>query len=95
MAGRPACLSWAVVVGAVVAPHLEAQTTELISLSETFEQANRSCREPSLSADGNIVVYETKASNIVVDDTNNVYDVFAFDRQTSRVVRVSVNSQGQ
>src|SRR5690606_33149752 len=49
MAGRPACLSWAVVVGAVVAPHLEAQTTELISLSETFEQANRSCREPSLS----------------------------------------------
>ncbi|HVE62794.1 MAG TPA: hypothetical protein VNB94_03180 [Mycobacteriales bacterium] len=45
---------------------------------------------PSISADGRYVAFESFASNLVADDTNVEPDVFRYDRQTGDVIRVSV-----
>jgi Tol biopolymer transport system component len=45
---------------------------------------------PAISADGNIVVYSSAASDLVTDDSNSLTDVFVSDRgrqQTNRVSR--------
>lgn len=47
----------------------------------------------SISADGRYVTYDSTASNLVADDTNNASDIFVFDRSTNTVSRV-LNDQG-
>jgi hypothetical protein len=37
----------------------------------------------SISADGNVVAFESSASNLVAGDTNNVTDIFVHERQTA------------
>lgn len=49
---------------------------------------------PSLSADGRYLAFESGSSSLVADDTNNLYDVFVYDRLTGLYERVSVNSNG-
>ncbi|HXE74796.1 MAG TPA: hypothetical protein VNN18_04035 [Candidatus Xenobia bacterium] len=44
----------------------------------------------SLSLRGRYVVFSSSASNLVLNDTNNLADVFVHDRQTGQTVRVSV-----
>ncbi|MDX2266120.1 MAG: hypothetical protein NW215_14265 [Hyphomicrobiales bacterium] len=46
---------------------------------------------PSLSGDGRYVVFQSDATNLVADDTNNRDDIFVYDRQTGRIARVSVD----
>ncbi len=46
----------------------------------------------SISADGRLVVFESDATNIVPDDTNNSTDVFVYDRETGQTERVSISS---
>jgi len=47
---------------------------------------------PAISADGRFVAYDSSAGNLVARDTNRVRDVFEYDRQEDRTVRVSVDS---
>ncbi len=49
----------------------------------------------SISADGRFVAFESSASNLVPDDTNDVVDVFVHDRQTGQTMRASTDSNGQ
>ena len=49
---------------------------------------------PAVSGDGGTVVYDSSAINLVPDDTNNAWDVFAYDMATSTTTRVSVASDG-
>ena len=49
---------------------------------------------PSISPDGAFVVFQSDASNLVLDDTNGVTDVFVFSVVTAALVRVSVNVDG-
>jgi Tol biopolymer transport system component len=49
---------------------------------------------PSLSADGRYVAFTSDATNLVDGDTNAKADIFVFDRQTGRTVRVNVKSDG-
>jgi dipeptidyl aminopeptidase/acylaminoacyl peptidase len=51
-------------------------TTERVSVSSAGEQGNDISLDPSLSADGRLVAYESNASNLVEGDTNNVTDIF-------------------
>ena len=44
----------------------------------------------ALSQTGQFVAFSSGASNLVAGDTNGVYDVFLFDRQTGTTTRVSV-----
>jgi len=73
---------------------LRTGTTELVSRSESGGSANGPSSHPAISADGGIVVFQSEASDLfcgrqcaaAVRDINLVADVFAFDR-ASRVVR--------
>jgi hypothetical protein len=47
-----------------------------------------------VSSDGRYVVFCSKANNLVVGDTNGVWDVFVRDRQAGTTARVSVSSTG-
>lgn len=57
---------------------------------------NCSSQRPSVSADGNLVVFDSCASNYLPagQDTNNNADVFLYDRIANTVTRVSVTSGG-
>jgi Tol biopolymer transport system component len=79
-----------------------AGTTERVSVSSTGEEANAqssfsihgSSSAPVISADGQFVAFDSFATNLVADDTNDAIDVFRHDRRTGETVRVSVSSAG-
>jgi hypothetical protein len=70
-------------------------TTERISVSTAGVQANAPSIFQDLSVDGRYTVYESEATNLVPNDTNNVWDVFLYDRIGQTTERISVNSTGQ
>ncbi|MFE7117742.1 TolB family protein [Streptomyces sp. NPDC057654] len=49
---------------------------------------------PTISADGRVVAYASRRADLVPGDTNNVQDIFAYDRSTHTTRRVSVASDG-
>ena len=49
---------------------------------------------PALSADGRFIAFESKASNLVTDDTNGGHDIFVHDQQAGTTERVSVANDG-
>ena len=51
--------------------------------------------KPSISADGNRVAFRSRATNLVVDDTNNAEDVFVRDLSLGQIARVSVSGTGE
>jgi Tol biopolymer transport system component len=73
----------------------QAGTTERISLASSGAQGNGHSYDPSISADGRYVAFDSGASNLVPGDTNGYWDVFVHDRQTHRTTRVSVSSTGK
>jgi Tol biopolymer transport system component len=50
---------------------------------------------PSLSADGQLVVFESDLTGLVEGDTNESRDIFLHDRQTGETTRVSLNNDGE
>jgi Tol biopolymer transport system component len=81
--------------------NLTGQTTR-ISVASNGTQANSSSDSPSISIDGRYIAFESYASNLVDDDTNNLCgegdancpDIFVYDRQVGQITRVSVASDG-
>ena len=69
--------------------------TKRVSVSSTGAQANGFSGSPWISADGRVITFESYASNLVIDDTNNWQDIFLHDRQTGISERVSVSSSAQ
>jgi Tol biopolymer transport system component len=67
------------------------QTTR-VSISSGGAQSNGESSSASISADGRYVAFTSFASNLVTGDTNDVEDIFVFDRQLGQLSRVSVNS---
>ena len=56
--------------------------------------ANGPSRNPSISADGRFVAFESEASNLVANDNNDEIDIIMYDRQAGTIKRVSVSSVG-
>ncbi len=50
---------------------------------------------PGISADGRLVVFSSRASNLVRGDTNRTWDVFVRDLVARRTLRVSLTSGGR
>ncbi|HET9772473.1 MAG TPA: hypothetical protein VFS16_16385, partial [Acidimicrobiia bacterium] len=50
---------------------------------------------PAVSADGNVIAFESDSSNLVGGDTNGVNDIFVRDRGASKTSRVSVATGGE
>jgi flagellin-like hook-associated protein FlgL len=69
-------------------------TVERISVSSLGVQGNSNSYNPSISADGRYVAFQSSATNLVAGDTNFTYDIFVHDRVTGSTTRVSVDSAG-
>ncbi len=65
-----------------------------VSVSNEEAQAGGDSRRPSISDDGQLVVFESDASNLVAGDTNNATDVFLRDRQSGTTTRMSLTEEG-
>ncbi len=68
--------------------------TSRVSVTSGGTEGNQESHYPGISADGQYVAFESYASNLVAQDTNNLYDVFVHDRQTGETTRVSLSSDG-
>ncbi len=66
----------------------------LVTKSTPSEAPNGAGFSPSLSGDGRLVAFASRASNLVADDRNCAEDVFILDRAAKRVIRASVASDG-
>ncbi|TWG10522.1 TolB family protein [Actinoplanes teichomyceticus] len=58
------------------------QTATRISVGYDGSQADGSSNAPSVSDDGRFFVYSSNATNLVPGDTNNLLDIFRYDRGT-------------
>jgi hypothetical protein len=68
--------------------------TERVSVSSSGAEGDWDSYNASISADGQIVAFESFARNLVAGDTNGIRDVFIHDRSTGITERVSVDSSG-
>ena len=71
-----------------------ANTTTRISTGPGGSQPNAGSFAPAISADGNVIAYESDATNLVTGDSNAVRDVFVYDRTSGTTTRVSVSTSG-
>lgn len=71
---------------------LKTGKNELISVGMNGRDANDWTGGPSISPGGRYVVFASRASNLVPNDTNGFTDVFVRDRRTRRTRRVSISS---
>ncbi len=71
-----------------------AKTTRLVSMSSAGVPANDASVFSLISRDGRVVVFESKATNLVPGDTNGIPDVFLRDLARGTTVRLSVSSTG-
>ncbi|GAB5452491.1 MAG: hypothetical protein Hals2KO_28190 [Halioglobus sp.] len=69
--------------------------TGFATFGESGEQANHDSFEPSVSADGRFVAFQSIATNLAPDDTNGVQDVFLRDMDRATTRRVSLSTPGE
>jgi Tol biopolymer transport system component len=74
----------------------DRDTGETTRVSVAFDgaQANDLSYSVSASRNGRFIAFDSRASNLVPDDTNGVADVFVHDRESGEITRVSVASDG-
>jgi Tol biopolymer transport system component len=68
--------------------------TERVSVDSADNQANDRSSWPAITPNGRYVAFQSEASNLAPEDTNDGEDVFVHDRQTGLTVLVSVDSAG-
>ncbi len=67
---------------------------EVVSVTPEGIHGNGHSDYPTPSADGGVVVFSSSATDLVMGDTNDQLDIFAHDRITGEITRVSVDSDG-
>lgn len=90
------CLGIVALTGALAAPAVGAATPKTIRVSvhSNGTESNADSGEPSVSANGRFVAFESDASDLVNNDVNGFRDVFVHDRKTKTTTLVSVRSNG-
>ncbi|MEV6240932.1 hypothetical protein [Lentzea sp. NPDC051838] len=73
---------------------LQTRTTTLISRGRYEREAETDSLNPSISADGRFVAFDSRASNLVQGDLNKRPDVFVHDRTDGSITRASVGVNG-
>jgi len=68
--------------------------TVRVSVDSTGAEADWSSSFPVLSEHGRYAAFQSGATNLVIGDTNNEYDIFVHDLYTKVTTRVSVSSTG-
>ncbi len=69
-------------------------TTTRVSVATGGAQVNGTSRAPSISADGNIVAFQSVATDLVPGDSNAVDDVFVRNISAGTTARVSIPKGG-
>jgi Tol biopolymer transport system component len=80
--------------GDIFVRDLRARRTRLVSVAASGGPANEGSWDPSISADGRYVAFNSDASNLVPGDTNGSVDVFVRDLRTGVTRRASVLPDG-
>ena len=82
--------------------NIEQGKTEIVSLTARGQQANHRSYNPSISADGRYVVFNSPARNLVPVDNKrsnehewNFSDVFLRDRERGKTEIISINTYGK
>ncbi len=68
---------------------------EVITVGYDGSPANGGSSAPSISADGRFVAFSSMATNLVRNDSNDVGDIFVYDRQKKTMQRVSMGVSGR
>ncbi|HVM12600.1 MAG TPA: hypothetical protein VM638_09040 [Actinomycetota bacterium] len=68
--------------------------TERVSAGIAGVDSNGASGQPSISADGRLVAFQSTATNLVEGDTNLWEDAFVRDRSTGTTERISVGAAG-
>ena len=71
-----------------------AEVVERVSIASNASQADGNSHSPSISSDGRFIAFISEATNLILDDNNEVEDVFVHDRTTGFTQRVSIASDG-
>jgi len=72
----------------------QAGATTRVSMGVSGQEPDASCNLGSISPDGRFVAFQSDATNLVPNDTNNLWDSFVLDRQTGITERISVSTGG-
>ncbi|MFW5845836.1 MAG: Ig-like domain-containing protein, partial [Planctomycetota bacterium] len=70
-------------------------TTDGVRLPNPGTGADGPSEAPDIRADGRLVVFASAASNLVADDSNRQWDVFAFEVSTGIMQRLSQTADGR
>jgi len=68
--------------------------TQRLTFAAGGGEPDENSRRPCLSDDGQLVAFESRATNLVASDLNGSTDVFVLDRSSGLLQRVSVDSSG-
>ena len=71
-----------------------AEVVERASIDSNGSQADGNSHSPSINENGRFVAFISAATDLVLDDTNEVEDVFVHDRNNGLTQRVSIASDG-
>jgi Tol biopolymer transport system component len=81
--------------GDVFVRDLAAGTTTRVSVGSAGQQGNDYSLGSAVSASGRYVAFTSRASNLVVGDTNSKLDVFVRDLAAGTTTRISLSSAGK
>lgn len=74
---------------------VSAGPSELVSSNSSGQQGQTVSSQPSATADGQLVAFNSLSTNLVPGDTNGRSDVFVKDRRSGALERVSTTSSGE
>ncbi len=69
-------------------------TTTRVSVDTAGNQSDGLSDTPAISDDGRYVAFQSRASNLVANDTNGLNDIFVHDTVNGTTTRVSVDTAG-
>ena len=72
----------------------ERNVMHLVSVALDGESGNQTSRDPSVSADGRVVAFQSSASDLVTGDTNGRVDIFVRDIRAGTTRRASLSRTG-
>ena len=95
LAAQPAGVTDGNQVEDVFVRDLPTGTTRLLSLDATgLASGNGASTAPSISADGRLAAFQSRATNLVANDANKLADVFVRDLSSDTTTLASVNAAG-
>lgn len=72
--------------------NLSSSTTTRVSVKSNGNQATGESRNSKISENGQFIVFQSDAFDLINSDTNSVADIFLHDTNTSATIRVSISS---